>query len=267
MKNISGFIRAEGFNTPPLGAVKKVLNPERNHLMRTTIPRCLRRGWLIIKAGIFVLLALTAVSCGQLDVVGTGSIKSFDKLLQQIPRRVTQDDKNGGWSLSAPDNAVRFIWSKNYAESPRYDVMLEFDAAPFTAAGLDPEKLPGNFAFYEGKITVGTKLGQEQLTYQGAAAPLASYERIVKLKRNAIGYHGAMDHYGVNLGDGNLFEWAKDMTTNDKDIVFVLNPEPFLKAGVEPAWIEGWIFTKVTVDDENGKPIQVDKILKPFDLR
>jgi hypothetical protein len=220
----------------------------------------------IMNAGIFALLTLTVVSCGKLDVVGTGSIKSFDKVLQQIPRQVTQDDMNGGWSLAAPDNAVRFIWSKNYAESPLHDIMLEFDAAPFIAAGLDPEKLPGNFAFYEGKIMVGTKLGEEQLKYQGAAAPLASYEQIVKLKRNAIGYHGAMDHYGVNLVDGNLFEWAKDMTANDKDIVFVLNPEPFLKAGTDPARIEGWVFTKVPVDDENGKPIQVDKILKYFDL-
>jgi hypothetical protein len=56
------------------------------------------------------------------------------------------------------------------------------------------------------------------------------------------------------------------MSTNDKDIVFVLNPEPFIKAGVNPNNIKGWAFAKVTVDDANGKPIVVDKILKPFDL-
>jgi hypothetical protein len=32
----AGFIRAEGFNIPPFRAVKKVLNPECNYLMRTT---------------------------------------------------------------------------------------------------------------------------------------------------------------------------------------------------------------------------------------
>jgi hypothetical protein len=144
--------------------------------------------------------------------------------------------------------------------------MLEFDAAPFIAAGLDPEKLPENFAFYEGMIMVGTKLGQETLRYSGEVTPLASYEQIVKLKRPAIGYHGALDHYGVNLGDGNLVEWAKDMSTNDKDIVFVLNPEPFINAGADPSRVEGWTFTKVTVDDANGKPVEVDKILKPFNL-
>jgi hypothetical protein len=214
-----------------------------------------------------VLFAAAFGSCGKLDVVGSDSVKSFEKVLLRIPQALGPDEMNKGWSLTAPDGSVRFIWSRNYAESPLHDVMLEFDAAPFTAAGLNPEKLPENFAFYEGKIMVGTKLGTEQLKYQGEATPLASYEQIVRLKRKAIGYHMALDHYGVNLGDGNLFEWAKDMDTNDKDIVFVLDPAPLIAAGTDPARIDGWTFTKVTVDDENGKPVQVDKILKPFDLR
>jgi len=41
---------------------------------------------------------------------------------------------------------------------------------------------------------------------------------------------------------------------------------PFITAGTNPALIEGWLFTKVTVDDENGRPVQTDKILKPFNL-
>ena len=221
----------------------------------------------IIRAGLFALLMLTALSCGKLDVVGTDSVASFAKVLQQIPQSLSPDALNRGWSLVAPDKSARFIWSENYAESPRYDVAIEFNAAPFIVAGLDPARLPENFAFYDGMIMVGTKLGQEVLKYTGEVTPLASYEQIVKLKRNAIGYHGALDHYGVNLGDGNLFEWAKDTGTNDKDLVFVLNPEPLIAAGTDPSGIEGWLFTKVTVDDANGKPVEVDKILKSFDLK
>jgi hypothetical protein len=212
------------------------------------------------------VLAAAALSCEKLDVVGAGSVESFEKVLERIPQSVAADDVNGGWSLMAPDGSARFIWSRSYAESPHRDVMIEFDAAPFIAAGLDPEKLPENFAFPKGRITVGTKLGTERLKYPGEVTPLASYEQIVKLKRGAVGYHMALDHYGVNLGGGNMFEWAKDMSANDKDMVFVLAPEPFIAAGADPNAVEGWIFTKVTVDDENGKPVQVDKILKPFDL-
>ncbi|GHU75274.1 hypothetical protein FACS189461_1210 [Spirochaetia bacterium] len=233
----------------------------------------MKRTSVFMTAALLGLLVIVAVSCGKgggispLDVVGKESITSFDKLLQQTARQINVDEMNGGWSLAAPDGMARFIWSKNYAASPLHDVMLELDAAPFLAAGLDPGKLPENFAFYDGMIMVGTKLGEETLKYSGEATPLASYEQIVKLKRSSIGYHASLDHYGVNLGDGNLFEWAKDMDTNDKDMVFVLNPEPFIEAGVDPNKVEGWVFGKVTVDDANGKPVEVDKLLKPFDIR
>jgi hypothetical protein len=215
---------------------------------------------------LFTLLVLLAVSCDKLDVVGNDSVRAFDELLKNAPQLLSQDNANSGWSLRAPDNSVRFFWSRNFAESPIYDVMLELDAAPFIAAGLDPSRLPNNFIFKDGILIAGTKLGNEQLSYKGEAAPLASYQQIVKLKRSTIGYHGAMDHYGVNIGDGNLFEWAKNLSSNDKDIVFVLEPEPFIIAGVDPNRIEGWLFAKVPVEDKNGKMIEVNKFLKPFDL-
>ena len=215
---------------------------------------------------IFALLTLTMASCDRLDVVGNDSVRSFNELLEGAPRLVSEDRANGGWSLAAPDGNARFIWSRDFAASPLFDVMLEINAAPFIAAGLNPARLPDSFIFRDGKLLVGAKLGSEQLRYDGDVTALASYQQIVRLKRNAIGYHGAMDHYGVNLGGGNLFEWAKDMNNNDKDIVFVLDPEPFIRAGVDPNRIEGWAFAKVPVEDERGRMIEVDKILKPFDL-
>jgi len=222
----------------------------------------------IIKlTALFALFAITAFSCSKLDVVGNDSVRAFNEILQNAPQLTSEDTANGGWSISAPDNSVRFIWSKDFAASPVYDVMLEINSEPFVSAGLDPSRLPGNFIFKDGILTVGTKLGNENLIYNGEASPLASYEQIVKSKRGSISYHMQMDHYGINLGNGNMFEWAKNLTANDKDIVFVLNPAPFIAAGADPAKIEGWTFAKVTVDDENGKPAQVDKILKPFDLR
>jgi hypothetical protein len=187
-------------------------------------------------------------------------------LLKNAPQLVSEDAENGGWSLSAPDDSVRFVWACVLADNWLYDAMLEFDAAPFIAAGLDTSELPGNFTFRDGMIMVGTKWRTGQTKCDGDTAPMSLYRKIVKHQRNAIGYHGQLDHYGINLGDGNLFEWAKNLNTNDKDIVFVLEPAPFIRAGVDPNGIEGWAFAKVTVDDENGKPVVVDKLLKPFDL-
>jgi hypothetical protein len=218
----------------------------------------------VILTGLVVLLFL---SCGKLDVVGTESVKSFGALLEQVPGGAEADEANGGWVIFAPDKSAQFIWSKNFRESPLHDVMIVFDVEPFINAGLDAAKLPEDITVFEGMIMVGTKLGDEQLSYTGEPGPLASYEQIVRLKRGSIGYHGALDHYGVSLGNGNMFEWAKDMDKNDKDMVFVLNPEPFISAGVNPNNVAGWVFAKVPVDDENGRPVEVDKLLKPFDLR
>jgi len=103
--------------------------------------------------------------------------------------------------------------------------------------------------------------------------PLAAYEQIVEKYRSSINYHTSLDHYGVKLGDGNMFEWAKDLSTNsstgenqDKDIVFVLNPEPLAAAGVDPEKVEGWVYAQVPVE-ENGQTTNVWKLLKPFNLK
>ena len=221
-----------------------------------------------------VLLAVVLKSVGgNLDVVGKQSVASLDAVLNTIPDQVKADEMNGGWSLTAPDGTVRFIWSKDFSKSPLHDVMLETDAKPFTDAGLDTTKLPANYAAYEGMLMVGAKLGNDVLTYDGEATPLKSYEQIVNKYRASINYHTALDHYGVKLGDGNMFEWAKDMLKNtatnkdqDKDIVFVLNPEPLIAAGVDPAKVQGWVYTQVPVE-ENGKTEQVYKFLKPFNLK
>ena len=233
-----------------------------------------------VAASLVVAVSLTA--CNSLDVVGKQSITSFDAVLKTIPDKVQADELNVGWALTSPDDSVRFIWSEDYSVAPLHDVMLEFGAQPFIDAGLDSEKLPNNYVFYEGDamgsmgskmLMVGINLGSDKLTYSGDPTPLTAYEQIVNKYRDSINYHTTLDHYGVKLGDGNMFEWAKDMKTNgydksvqDKDIVFVLNPEPLIAAGVDPEKVEGWVYAQVPIE-EGGKTTQVWKFLKPFDLK
>jgi hypothetical protein len=224
---------------------------------------------LIVPLALSVLLTFAVSACSglarQLDVVGRESVASFDALLKAAPENVAADDMNGGWSFAAPDGTAKFIWSRDYSKSPLHDVMLELDAQPFLDAGLNVNALPENVEYYDGKLTVGTKLGDDELEYISEATPLSSYEHLVEIYRGVIGYHAALDHYGVSLGGGNLFEWAKDTGANDKDVVFVLEPELWIAAGTDPNNIDGWVFAKVTVDVD-GKPAEVDKILKAFDL-
>ena len=220
-----------------------------------------------------IIAAVVQTAGGNLDVVGKQSITSFETILNTIPDNVKEDEINGGWSLNAPDGSVRFIWTKDYSQSPLHDVMLELDAAPFVSAGLDTDKLPDNYAAYDGMLMVGTKLGMEKPVNVGEATPLAAYEQIVNKHRSFINYHMDMDHYGVKLGGDNMFEWAKNMETNtvknqnqDKDIVIALNPEPLISAGVDPEKVEGWVYAPVSVM-KGAKTLEVYKFLKPFNLK
>jgi len=221
------------------------------------------------KTGIFLIAAISAVTlsaCAQTDVVGAVAKTSFAKVVTASGEAVTADDMNGGWSLTAPDNTARFIWVKDFSASSTHDVMLEFDAAPFIAAGLDTSKLPDGILNGD-KLMVGTDLGDTVIKDSESATPSSSFNEIVDNYRASVGYHEALDHYGVDLGGGNKFEWAKDMSTNDKDIVFVVDPEILISAGVNPENVEGWKYASVTVKDSTGKSTDVMKFLKPFNLQ
>lgn len=224
----------------------------------------MKKKLLLITISLFLILPLAA--CAATDVVGNGSVASFEKVLEAMDQNIAADEINGGWALTSPDSGERFIWSGDYSNGNPHDLMLEFDAKPFLDAGLDVDKLPAGTLAGE-KLMVGSDIGDEKLTYDGEATPLASYKKLVEFHRERVKYHADLDHYGVNVGGGNMFEWGKDMGTNDKDIVFVLDPEMFIEAGVEPSRVEGWVFAKVKVMDENGKTIEVDKFLKPFSIQ
>ncbi len=223
----------------------------------------------LIIIGLVLSLAVSLAACQATDVVAKYAVTSFETVLNKIPDKITYDEAKNGWSLTSP-TGERFIWGKDFSRENTPDIMLEFDSEPFINAGLDVNKLPKDTYLYDGntnKLMVISELGSEKFTYNEEEKPLDSFKKIVETHRDNIGYHAALGHYGVSLGNGNMFEWAKDINTNDKDIVFVLNPQPFIDAGADPGKVEGWAFAKVPVMDEKRKTVEVDKLLKPFDLK
>ncbi len=204
-------------------------------------------------------LLLSFAACSSLDVVQKDSVRAFGEVLSTLP--ATEYDLHR-WKLTAPDGDAWFIF-----DNMSMDMVA--DAAPFIAAGLDISKLENAG---EHNINPGTDSiyfsspGLDMLNQNVKDTALAQFETDVKALSSSIGYHTALGHYNIALSGGNMFEWAKDMVSNDKDIVFVLNPEPLIAAGVDPNNIEGWTFAKVTVDID-GKPAEVDRLLKPFDLK
>lgn len=205
------------------------------------------------------LVVITLSACSALDVVRKDAVRAFGDVLASLP---AEEYETGRWKLTAPDGDAWFLFDNT-------SVDMVIDAAPFVAAGLDPSKLEnaGEHAIHPGGDSLYfASPGFDMLNLNGKDGALAQFEADAGFLGGDLGYHGALDHYNLTLGGGNLFEWAKDMGKNDKDIVFVLNPEPLIAAGVDPNVIEGWTFTKMSVDID-GKMTEVDRLLKAFDLK
>ncbi|MDD2534622.1 MAG: hypothetical protein PHC86_07980 [Eubacteriales bacterium] len=220
------------------------------------------RKFTVVLTAVLVSTALLS-GCAQLDVIAKVSIESFDQLVQASD--VTLNPENNRWILTAPDDQSQFILSQNFADS-KQDLTLNLDAEPFVVAGLDPSKLTSG-QVVDGRLVISRDVSADSLQTGAKISVVDTYKQLLQIDRESLGYHQALDHYGLDLGQGNKFEWAKDLTTNDKDLVFVLDPAPFTAAGTDVTSIEGWLLADVEVMDDANKPIMVKKLLKPFELR
>lgn len=213
--------------------------------------------------------ALAFAGCQATDVVGKIAVTSFESVLSVDPKQVDFDEMNNGWAFSSP-GSERFIWGKDFSAADKPDFMIELDGTPFVNAGLDPSKLDKKMYLFNpstNTLMVHSEVGTDNLGASDSTKPMDSFKAIVKTYRDNIGYHEKLDHYGVKMGGGNMFEWAKDMSTNEKDIVFVLDPKALIDAGVDPTKVTDWKFAQVEVKDDQGKEIVVDKFLKPYNLK
>ena len=218
----------------------------------------------LIHIAIIFGLMLALVGCQTLDVVGNTAITTFESVSKD---RVSFDQELESWALTSPEGE-RFLWNQDFSVSES-DFILEFDAVPFIEAGLDPSKLDSKrFEYNEAtkQLRVHFDIGNDKLTNNASPDSMDVFKSIVKQYRDVIGYHEKLDHYGVKLGDGNMFEWAKDTNTNDLDIVFVLEPEVFISAGVDPSKISGWNYAEVEMTNEQSKDVLVYKLLKAYNL-
>lgn len=178
-----------------------------------------------------VFIGILAAAGWTFDVIGKCSLQSF-KSVAEYAQTYDEDDV---FTLRSPDGTAEFYY-KNQA------VGIRTDLAPFIAAGLDSSALPAEYTLTNDVLT---------------------FER--EYNRTILGYHSSMGHFNLNFGNDNLFEWAQDVAANDKDIVFALNPEPLISAGVSPESVEGWLYDKVEMH-ENGKTVERYMFLKPFNL-
>lgn len=221
---------------------------------------------------LIVSLVLAAVVLGAAfvapDVVAFYAVQSYDALLHVPGVSVARSDAAGAWVLTSPGGETLTFGGDTAAGSD--ELVVTFDARPFLAAGLNPSLLPaGSQVEGDGastRVVMRYDKGTGSFSSSADLQPVQALQDLVRNHRMMLGYHAALGHFGLGLGGGNMVEWAKDQRANDKDLVFVLNPQPFADAGVDVAKVDGWVLADVPVMDAQGRKSTARKLLKFYNL-
>lgn len=194
--------------------------------------------------------------CTTTDVVQKYSKQSFADILKADPSFVSEGKKND--YVLTVDGKTRLTVSRDYSKSEE-DIVLSTPIQPFLDAGLDAAKLGKGYQADGTTLSLVTDFGKG--TGEKNTPEQALFESVTA-DRKSLTYHQALDHYGIVL-NGGKFEFAKDYTKNDKDVVFAIAAKPLRDLGVDVQRVNGWTFK--TMQDESGK--NVDLLLKPYDLK
>jgi hypothetical protein len=198
------------------------------------------------------------------DLVAVFGKRTFSDMVEYLPKGALLTE-SGQWVIFAPDGDAEFAWAARPRRQADYDAVMRIPAAPFLAAGLDPAKLPDGIV--QGQTLVfglkGTPSGEAR---PEPGVPAAAFASVMDAHRDSVAYHFQLGHYGIDLGGGNLLEWAADPRENSLDLVFALEPAILEQAGLDKRRVDGWIAGSVIVHDASGRKVEVPKLLKPFDL-
>lgn len=204
------------------------------------------------------LVAIVLTGCATADVILKYSPSSLDKIVEKFPTLVTDNTETDHYFYLSVDGETTLKVSHEFDMTGAEDVVIQTPLQPFVDAGLDPATLGAGYRTDDTSLFLVADFGAGSGEMKTITTSL--FES-AKADRSVLTYHADLDHYGIALPAGK-FEWAKDDTTNDKDIVFVIAAKPLADLGVDVQNIEGWIFK--TMQDDAGKDFDV--LLKPYSL-
>ncbi|MHB1452350.1 MAG: hypothetical protein ACYCYM_00140 [Saccharofermentanales bacterium] len=215
----------------------------------------MRKLWISIVP--VIAAAVLLGGCASLDVVRTQGEKSLAVILEKFPEiEITTADSD--YSAISSDGSTLLLVSRDFAGTMDGDLMISTPLQPFLDAGLDITKLTGDFRADADSLYLAKEFGSAAA--EGSTLPGLAFAA-VSADRDSLSYHEELDHFGISLGDGK-FEWAKDYTDNDKDIVFILSADPLANAGIDVQNVEGWVF--LVMQDKDGASMNL--LVKPVDL-
>lgn len=203
--------------------------------------------FLIIAAMTFALSA-----CSQTDLVAQKAIESFNELTFHIEQNIVSGED--GYHIISPDQTETLLLGEN--------ISLLIDAKPFTDAGLKLDELPDSIKVVDNQLIISSKY-QKSIDSSLSAA----FEDCIWSNRKQLSYHTNHDIFELSIDGGHSFKWAKEIENSEKDMVFSLDPEPFIQAGLDTDKLEGWGLTTLDKMEAGGKITQVDKLLRIYNIK
>ena len=207
-----------------------------------------------IAIAVLIILMASLIFCLLLNAERKDAARAFGDVIDLYS---VEEYAPHRWRLAAPDETA-------WVAFDNMSIAMVVDADPFIAAGADLSKL-GNVAEHY------LNQGEESIYFPSPSfdmlnqhikdSPTAQFEHDLKALRKYISFNKATGSYSLSCGEGNTFEWAQDINGAHSDIVFALNPEPLIAAGVDPENVEGWDYVQVFIEI-NGKTEQVWRFQK-----
>jgi hypothetical protein len=213
---------------------------------------------LVAATIVFTLALAVLAGCSGTDVVLKYAPGSFQKIVDKYPNLITDTTTADHYYNLTADGRTKLHISHDYDLTKNEDITIETPIQPFVEAGLDVTKLGTGYKVAGDTLYLTVDDGSG--TGMKNNVKDALFESVTADRAN-LTYHQKLDHYGIKLTNGK-FEWAKDYTANDKDIVFVLYAQPLKDAGVNVENVAGWAF--MAVDNPDGS--KTDILAKPADL-
>lgn len=227
---------------------------------------------LVLSASLLMVLSLMLTACS-VDVVEKYSRTSFKEVIGNRASEIS-DGAIKGFQINSKDGDLFGITYIKSNEEDMGTAGLEIfeiiDATPFLNAGLNVDGLDSKIVSYDSlantlviKKTL-KNIKKKAFSDEKASTMSGLYDMLIEENRDLLGYHESLGHFGINFGDGFMFEWAKDKAGNDKDVVWVLGPDSLISAGVNPDSVSDWLYGKITEMDRNGKKIEVKKFIHGY---
>ncbi|NTW72006.1 MAG: hypothetical protein HGA49_07185 [Eubacteriaceae bacterium] len=232
----------------------------------------------IAAVAVSTVLVLSFAGCTRTitgDKTADEGLSAFNEIVRTYPEKKGFHEALQHWGFELP-TGEKFEWSKDMSAN-KADLAMVMLADPLVEAGLDISKLDKNEWLYEpaGTNEMGVDLpnrlikpynvSDQKQTSNGSED---SFRRLLKADASMITYHGEQQHYALKLGDGAEVRWTKILGLNEADMIFILDAESLVNAGLDITKLEGsgWVFKEASEDDMGSGP-SPDQIVRIYELK